>query len=66
MHIIAVPLPLSCTINNTDIAIIYNDDADFEKNNRFRVKIGLSSLTQSGQQYNWMRVSLGVVFGTNY
>ena len=66
MHITAVPLPLSCTINTADIAIIYNDDADFEKNNRFRVKIGLPSLAQSGQQYNWMRVSLGVVFGTNY
>ena len=26
----------------------------------FRVKISLPSLTQSGQQYNWMRVSLGL------
>ena len=66
MHITAVPLPLSCTVNMASTPIMENDESVFEKNNRLRVKIGLPRLAQSEQQYNWMQVSLGVVFGTNY
>ena len=48
MHITALPLPISCTVNMADIAIIENGESVFEKNNRLRAKIGIPPLPQPG------------------
>ena len=48
MSISALPLPLSCTVNAEYIPIIVNVESIFDRNNRFRVKIGLPSLAQPG------------------
>jgi len=48
MSISALPLPLSCMVNTKSAPIIVNVESAFDKNNRFRVKIGLPPLAQPG------------------
>ena len=45
MHISALPLTLSCTVNTTSTPITENSESVFKKNNRHRAKIGLPPLT---------------------
>ena len=46
MHITALPLSLSCTINMASTSIMENSESAFEKNNRLRAKICLPPMTQ--------------------
>ena len=48
MSISALPLPLSGTVNTESVLIIENVESVFDKNTRFRVKIGLLPLAQPG------------------
>ena len=48
MHITALPLPLSCTVNTASAPIMENGESVFDKNNRLRAKIGLPPLPQPG------------------
>ena len=48
MSISALPLPLSGMVNTESVLIIENVESVFDKNTRFRVKIGLLPLAQPG------------------
>ena len=48
MTILALPLPLRCTVNTASAPIIENVESVFDKNNMFRIKIGLPLLDQRG------------------
>ena len=48
MHIPALPVPLSCTVNTASAPIMESGESVFEKNNRLRAKIGLPPLSQPG------------------
>ena len=52
MSIFTLPLPLSCTVNTESTPIIENVEFVFDKNNRFRVQIGLPPLAQFIPIYN--------------
>ena len=48
MPIVALPLPLSCTVNTASVLITNYGEYVFEMNNRLRVQIDLFPLSQHG------------------
>ena len=48
MHILALPLLLSCMINTATVPITAIGKTDHENNNNIRVKIGLPPLAEPG------------------
>ena len=48
MHIPALLVPLSCTVNTASAPIMENGESVFDKNNRLRAKIGLPPFPQPG------------------